>query len=45
VDALDGSALDEHAGAVTKEAGSIDIVFDALSNDDVHGRCADGPTG
>jgi MFS family permease len=38
VDALDARALDEHADAVAREVGGIDIAFDALSNDDVQGR-------
>lgn len=37
VDALDERAVDEHAARVVHEAGSIDISFNAIGRDDVHG--------
>jgi 3-oxoacyl-[acyl-carrier protein] reductase len=37
VDALDESAVDEHADAVAEEAGGIDVSFNAISHGDVHG--------
>jgi 3-oxoacyl-[acyl-carrier protein] reductase len=37
VDALDESAVDEHADAVSRKAGSIDVSFNAISHGDVHG--------
>jgi NAD(P)-dependent dehydrogenase (short-subunit alcohol dehydrogenase family) len=38
VDALDEPAVDEHADAVAAKAGGIDVSFNAISHDDVHGR-------
>jgi 3-oxoacyl-[acyl-carrier protein] reductase len=37
VDALDETAVDEHADAVAAGAGGIDVGFNAISLDDVHG--------
>lgn len=37
VDALDETAVDEHADAVAAAAGGIDVCFNAISLDDVHG--------
>lgn len=37
VDALDGKAVDEHAAAVAREAGSVDISFNLISYGDVQG--------
>jgi 3-oxoacyl-[acyl-carrier protein] reductase len=37
VDALDGKAVDEHADAVAKEAGGIDISFNLISHPFTHG--------
>jgi 3-oxoacyl-[acyl-carrier protein] reductase len=37
VDALDEPAVDEHADAVAAKAGGIDVFFNAISHDDVHG--------
>jgi 3-oxoacyl-[acyl-carrier protein] reductase len=37
VDALDETAVDEHADAVAAGAGGIDVCFNAISLDDVHG--------
>jgi 3-oxoacyl-[acyl-carrier protein] reductase len=37
VDALDEQAVDEHADAVAKRAGGIDVSFNAISHGDVHG--------
>jgi 3-oxoacyl-[acyl-carrier protein] reductase len=37
VDALDEPAVDSHADAVAAEAGGIDVSFNAISHDDVHG--------
>jgi NAD(P)-dependent dehydrogenase (short-subunit alcohol dehydrogenase family) len=37
VDALDESAVDEHADAVAAEAGSLDISFNLISHGDVQG--------
>jgi 3-oxoacyl-[acyl-carrier protein] reductase len=37
VDALDERAVDAHADAVAKRAGSIDVSFNAISHGDVHG--------
>jgi 3-oxoacyl-[acyl-carrier protein] reductase len=37
VDALDEKALDEHADAVVRKAGGIDISFNLISHGDVHG--------
>ncbi len=38
VDALDETAVDEHADAVAEKAGGIDISFNAIFNDDVQGN-------
>jgi len=38
VDALDETAVEEHAVAVAERAGSIDISFNAIFNDDVQGQ-------
>jgi 3-oxoacyl-[acyl-carrier protein] reductase len=37
VDALDERAVDEHAGAVAAEAGSLDISFNLITHPSVHG--------
>jgi NAD(P)-dependent dehydrogenase (short-subunit alcohol dehydrogenase family) len=37
VDALDERAVEEHADAVAREAGGIDVSFNAIANDDVQG--------
>jgi 3-oxoacyl-[acyl-carrier protein] reductase len=37
VDALDEGAVDDHADAVAREAGGIDVSFNAISFGDVHG--------
>ena len=37
VDALDERAVDDHADAVAAKAGGIDVSFNAVSHDDVHG--------
>jgi 3-oxoacyl-[acyl-carrier protein] reductase len=37
VDALDGAAVDAHAGAVAAGAGSLDISFNLISHGDVQG--------
>jgi NAD(P)-dependent dehydrogenase (short-subunit alcohol dehydrogenase family) len=37
VDALDEHAIDEHADAVVKDAGSIDVSFNLISRGDVQG--------
>ena len=37
VDALDEQAVDQHAYAVAEKAGGIDVSFNAIMNDDVHG--------
>ena len=37
VDALDGAAVDAHADAVAREAGSIDVSFNLISLGDVQG--------
>jgi 3-oxoacyl-[acyl-carrier protein] reductase len=37
VDALDGRAVDEHADAVAKEAGGIDISFNLIAHPFTHG--------
>jgi 3-oxoacyl-[acyl-carrier protein] reductase len=37
VDALDGRAVDEHADAVAKEAGGIDISFNLITHPFTHG--------
>jgi 3-oxoacyl-[acyl-carrier protein] reductase len=37
VDALDGSAVDEHADAVASEFGSLDVSFNVISHGDVQG--------
>jgi NAD(P)-dependent dehydrogenase (short-subunit alcohol dehydrogenase family) len=37
VDALDERAVEEHADAVVREAGRIDVVFNAIGHGDVHG--------
>ncbi len=37
VDALDEVAVDEHAGTVAREAGGIDVSFNAIGHGDVHG--------
>src|SRR3712207_3416512 len=37
VDALDETAVDEHADAVAEKAGGIDVSFNAIFNDDVQG--------
>ena len=38
VDALDEKAVEEHADEVAEKAGSIDISFNAIFNDDVQGK-------
>jgi 3-oxoacyl-[acyl-carrier protein] reductase len=38
VDALDERAVDEHADAVAARAGGIDVSFNAIGRDDLHGR-------
>src|SRR5215204_2271722 len=38
VDALDEKAVEEHADAVAEKAGSIDVSFNAILNDDVQGK-------
>jgi enoyl-[acyl-carrier-protein] reductase (NADH) len=38
VDALDEAAVDEHADAVARAAGAIDISFNTISHGDVHGE-------
>jgi 3-oxoacyl-[acyl-carrier protein] reductase len=38
VDALDETAVEEHADAVAEKAGGIDISFNAIFNDDVQGQ-------
>lgn len=35
VDALDGQAVDDHAGEIVEQAGSIDVSFNAISIQDV----------
>jgi len=37
VDALDGAAVDEHADAVVRQAGSLDISFNVINHGDVQG--------
>jgi 3-oxoacyl-[acyl-carrier protein] reductase len=37
VDALDESKVDEHAAAIVRKVGSLDISFNAISHGDVHG--------
>ncbi len=37
VDALDGKAIDEHADAVVKRAGSLDISFNLITHPHTHG--------
>jgi 3-oxoacyl-[acyl-carrier protein] reductase len=37
VDALDERAVDAHADAVAKRAGGIDVSFNAIGRDDLHG--------
>src|SRR5918995_6027255 len=37
IDALDGRAVDEYADAVAEGAGSIDISFNLISNEDIQG--------
>jgi 3-oxoacyl-[acyl-carrier protein] reductase len=37
VDALDEQAVDEHADAVAEKAGGIDVSFNAIGRDDLHG--------
>jgi 3-oxoacyl-[acyl-carrier protein] reductase len=37
VDALDERAVDEHADAVVEGAGGIDVSFNAIGRDDLHG--------
>jgi hypothetical protein len=37
VDALDERAVDAHAGEVAARAGGIDISFNAISHNSVHG--------
>jgi NAD(P)-dependent dehydrogenase (short-subunit alcohol dehydrogenase family) len=37
VDALDEGAVDAHADAVVAKAGAIDVSFNAIGHDDVHG--------
>ncbi|MCI0673393.1 MAG: SDR family oxidoreductase [Myxococcaceae bacterium] len=37
VDALDEQALEKHAGEVARKAGRIDVSFNAIGLDDVHG--------
>ena len=38
VDALDEVAVEDHAYAVAEKAGSIDVSFNAILNDDVQGK-------
>jgi 3-oxoacyl-[acyl-carrier protein] reductase len=38
VDALDEKAVDEHADAVAKRVGGIDVSFNVISHGDVHGH-------
>jgi 3-oxoacyl-[acyl-carrier protein] reductase len=38
VDALDEKAVEDHADAVAEKAGSIDVSFNAILNDDVQGK-------
>jgi 3-oxoacyl-[acyl-carrier protein] reductase len=37
VDALDVAAVESHAAAVVRQSGRVDIVFNAISNDDLQG--------
>jgi 3-oxoacyl-[acyl-carrier protein] reductase len=37
VDALDLAAVESHVAAVTRQSGGVDIVFNAISNDDLQG--------
>lgn len=37
VDALDLAAVESHVAAVTRQRGGVDIVFNAISNDDLQG--------
>jgi 3-oxoacyl-[acyl-carrier protein] reductase len=37
VDALDEAAVDAHANGVARDAGSIDVSFNAIAHGDVHG--------
>ncbi|HXJ62389.1 MAG TPA: SDR family NAD(P)-dependent oxidoreductase, partial [Actinomycetota bacterium] len=37
VDVLDEEAVDRHADDVSREAGSIDVVFNSVGYGDVHG--------
>src|SRR5438445_419942 len=37
VDALDADAVDTHADAVAAQAGSIDVSFNVISDDDLQG--------
>jgi 3-oxoacyl-[acyl-carrier protein] reductase len=37
VDALDEEAVDEHANAIAKQAGGIDVSFNAVGRGDIHG--------
>ena len=38
VDALDETAVEDHADEVAEKAGAIDIFFNAIFNDDVQGK-------
>jgi len=38
VDALDEQAIEEHIGKVAEQAGSIDILFNAIGMQDVQGK-------
>ena len=38
VDALDETAVEDHADEVAEKAGAIDISFNAIFNDDVQGK-------
>jgi len=38
VDALDERAVEEHMAGVAAQAGGVDISFNAISHDDVHGK-------
>jgi 3-oxoacyl-[acyl-carrier protein] reductase len=52
VDALDEASVDEHADAVAARSGGIDVSFNAISLEDVHGtplaemsRCSSARSG
>jgi 3-oxoacyl-[acyl-carrier protein] reductase len=45
VDALDEAAIDEHADAVARDAGSLDISFNLLSHGDPAVRAASASNG